>query len=123
MANPKGMNRKEFSEKDFENIENLAKIQCTQKEICGFMKVAEETLNARIREHYNLTYSEWFDLYSQEGRISLRRKQFEVARNGNVNMLIWLGKQMLSQKDKIQEEVIKFDNKETIDLIEKTFNE
>ena len=30
----------------------------------------------------------------------MRRKQFEVANNGSVPMLIWLGKQYLDQKDK-----------------------
>ena len=32
----------------------------------------------------------------------LKRKQIEVAMNGNVVMLIWLGKQYLGQADKIE---------------------
>jgi hypothetical protein len=31
---------------------------------------------------------------------SLRKKQFEVAMNGNPTMLIWLGKNLLSQTDR-----------------------
>ena len=34
--------------------------------------------------------------------MSLRRMQFEKAQTGNTTMLIWLGKQMLGQKDKIE---------------------
>ena len=37
-----------------------------------------------------------------KGRMSLRRLQFEKAQTGNTTMLIWLGKQMLGQKDKIE---------------------
>ena len=37
------------------------------------------------------------------GRISLRRAQFEKALSGNVVMQIWLGKQHLDQKDKIEQ--------------------
>lgn len=33
------------------------------------------------------------------GMLSLRRKQSEMAQEGNVTMLIWLGKQLLGQKD------------------------
>ena len=34
------------------------------------------------------------------GRPSAERKQIQDALGGNVSMLIWLGKQMLEQKDK-----------------------
>ena len=37
------------------------------------------------------------------GKISLRRAQFEKALGGNVAMQIWLGKQHLDQKDKIEQ--------------------
>jgi hypothetical protein len=37
-----------------------------------------------------------------KGRMSLRRLQFEKAQSGNTTMLIWLGKQLLGQKDKIE---------------------
>jgi len=33
----------------------------------------------------------------------LKRKQIQVALTGNVSMLIWLGKQYLEQKDKMEE--------------------
>ena len=35
-----------------------------------------------------------------EEKVSIKRKQFELAMQGNVQMLIWLGKQHLGQKDK-----------------------
>ena len=37
-----------------------------------------------------------------ELKISLRTKQVEMALDGNVTMLIWLGKQMLGQKEKLE---------------------
>jgi hypothetical protein len=36
-------------------------------------------------------------------RASLRRWQLESAKKGNVAMLIWLGKQILQQTDKIEQ--------------------
>ena len=37
-----------------------------------------------------------------QGKTSLRRMQWEKAQSGNTTMLIWLGKQMLGQKDKLE---------------------
>jgi hypothetical protein len=34
-----------------------------------------------------------------EDKIELRKKQWELAMDGDVRMLIWLGKQYLGQKD------------------------
>jgi hypothetical protein len=36
-------------------------------------------------------------------KISLRRWQLESAKKGNVVMLIWLGKQLLKQTDKVEQ--------------------
>ena len=36
----------------------------------------------------------------KEQLIELRQKQFEMAINGDVRMLIWLGKQILGQSEK-----------------------
>ena len=37
--------------------------------------------------------------YTVEEKLELRKKQWEVAMEGDVRMLIWLGKQVLGQKD------------------------
>jgi hypothetical protein len=47
-----------------------------------------------------MTFAEYFGQKRKIGRISLRRKQWEVATAGNIPMLIWLGKQYLDQKDR-----------------------
>lgn len=40
-----------------------------------------------------------------DGRSSLRRMQFQTAEKGNPTMQIWLGKQLLGQRDKIEQEI------------------
>ena len=35
----------------------------------------------------------------EQQKIDLRKKKWEVAMDGNVQMLIWLGKQYLGQRD------------------------
>lgn len=39
------------------------------------------------------------------GKASLRRMQWKSAEDGNTTMLIWLGKNILGQTDKVQNEI------------------
>tara|TARA_R110000796_G_scaffold252434_2_gene386766 strand:+ start:2120 stop:2443 length:324 start_codon:yes stop_codon:yes gene_type:complete len=80
-------------ELDKEQIIKLATFHCTLQEMSDFFGVSVDTL----RDNYSTEIAKG----KSEGKIRLRKKQFEVAVNGNGNptMLIWLGKQMLGQVD------------------------
>ena len=87
----RGRPRKEI---DWEAVERLAMIQCTQQEIASFIGVDINTL----RQH-----SEFLTIYNKgqdAGKMSLRRKQWAALEKGNNTMLIWLGKQYLGQRDR-----------------------
>jgi hypothetical protein len=75
-----------------ENIELLAGYHCSLAEIAAVVGCSVDTLSNN--------YSEVIKRGREFGKCSLRRKQFDVAMNGNINMLIWLGKQYLEQRDK-----------------------
>lgn len=79
---------------DYDAIEKLSMIQCTQDEIASFLEVNVKTLRADQR---------FLDLYKkgqEKGKLSLRRYQFKLAEH-NTAMAIWLGKQYLGQRDNI----------------------
>ena len=95
-----GRKVKEFSQETFEK---LAKMQCTQEEICFFLNTTDKTLSKWCKRTYGLNFSEAIKKYSADGKISLRRYQFELAKK-NASMAIWLGKQYLGQKDEVQVE-------------------
>ena len=38
-------------------------------------------------------------------KLSLRHWQFNAARGGNIQMLIWLGKQYLGQRDTVEKKI------------------
>ena len=83
----------------WDEFEKLCQIQCTIQEISYFFGMTNETIQTRVKEHYNETFSVIFNQKKEVGRISLRRMQMQVALKGNPTMLIWLGKQHLEQKD------------------------
>ena len=91
-----GRPRKKISKEQFEK---LCVMQCTEAEMCGFFGVTDKTLSKWCKENYGGNFSDTYKIYSQDGKISLRRQQFRVANSGNVSMLIWLGKQYLGQKE------------------------
>jgi hypothetical protein len=79
---------------DWELVQKLAHIQCTQAEIASTVGVSVDTL------HRHPEFAEVYKRGAEGGRKSLRRMQFESATKGNVVMQIWLGKQYLGQADR-----------------------
>lgn len=78
---------------DPEKVELLAGCGCTVEEIAAKLGCNASTLYRNFARH--------IEKGRETGRASLRGKQFEVAMRGNVPMLIWLGKQMLGQAEKV----------------------
>lgn len=81
-----------------EAVKGLSELQCTQEEIASYLGCSVDTLQ-RSDEFCGI-YKRGMD----KGRMSLRRKQWQAAEDGNTTMLVWLGKQYLKQKDKIENE-------------------
>ena len=86
---------------DKKQFENLCGLQCTINEVCDFFDVEDDTLNSWCKKTYGTTFSEVFKQKRGKGQISLRRMQWKLAEK-NPTMAIFLGKQYLGQKDKIE---------------------
>lgn len=82
---------------DYEVVRKLANIMCTQEEIATMFDCNVRTLQ-RDEEFCRV-----FKKGKETGKMSLRRKQFELAEK-NTTMAIWLGKQYLNQRDNIEVE-------------------
>jgi len=71
-----------------------SEVYCADK-----LRMNVDTLAARIKEKYGLSFSEYKDKKRESVKFDLLKKQYEVAMTGSVPMLIWLGKQYLDQND------------------------
>jgi hypothetical protein len=85
---PAGRPRKQVDE---QQIESMAGIGCTVAEIAAVSGVSKDTLERN--------YAAPIEKRRELAKCSLRRMQFKSAESGNVTMQIWLGKQLLGQKD------------------------
>ena len=76
-------------------VEKLASYGLTNKEIAEALGYDDSTLKRK------------FEKFIIKGKANLKqklkRKQISVALQGNVSMLIWLGKQYLDQSEKVVE--------------------
>jgi hypothetical protein len=77
-----------------EAIFKLASICCTMNEIAAVSGLSVDTLERR--------FADTIKSGREVGKASLRREQFRMALSGNATMLIWLGKQLLEQTDKVE---------------------
>lgn len=90
---------------NWEQIDGLCALHCTGAEIASIVGVDYSSLERQIRVKFGKTFTEYFTEKAANGKMSLRRRQFKAAMDGNPTLLIWLGKQMLGQKDKHEHEV------------------
>ena len=77
-------------------VEQLASIGCTLEEIGAVVGVSSRTLIRRQKEE---KFHDAIDGGRRRGQRRLRTAQWAAAESGNVTMLIWLGKQMLGQRN------------------------
>jgi hypothetical protein len=80
-----------------EVIHQLAMYHCTDAEIAAVLKLSPEAFQQRKTADPRI--AEWIRDGRSEGKASLRRTQFSLALKGDKTMLVWLGKQMLGQRD------------------------
>ena len=89
MARPKKYNI------DTKEVFKLASYGCTNNEIADFFGCSADLLEK--------SYSEFLTKGRAEQKMRLRQLQWKACENGNVSMLIFLGKNMLGQQDRIEE--------------------
>mgnify|MGYP001591360622 CR=1 FL=1 len=106
-----GRPRKEINS---QQLYELAVIRCTELEMAAVLGISIETFERRRAERKQwpvvltkdaepvyLSFREILSSGRAIGRVSMRRKQWELAMAGDRTMLIWLGKQFLGQRDMV----------------------
>ncbi len=73
-------------------VEQLAEFGCSNAEIAAAANCSTDTLERRFAAE--------MDKGREQSKTKLRKLQWRAAEAGNVAMLIWLGKQILGQRDK-----------------------
>ncbi len=86
---------------DLLDVEKLSMLQCTDEEIAGWFGVSTRTIESRRKKP---EFAAAMERGRSRGRISVRRAQMKMLEGGNGTMGVWLGKQILGQREIISTE-------------------
>ena|SRR5579863_5791608 len=78
------------------DLEKLSALQCTYEEIAAWVGCSVRTIEKYAKKP---EFAEVIARGRAKGRISVRRAQMKLLDSGNATMGVWLGKQLLGQRD------------------------
>lgn len=87
---------------NMELVENLAALQCTDEEIAATMRIGINTITRRKQN--DPEFAAALEAGKARGRASLRRLQWKLAQQGNAALAIFLGKNLLGQRDRFDDD-------------------
>ena len=93
---------------NWKQVDQMCAIHCTGDEQAAILEISYDTLNRACKRDKKMSFADYFRQKSAGGKMSLRRRQYSEAMEGNTTMLVWLGKNWLDQTDKqeIHQEVV-----------------
>lgn len=84
---------------NWDELDRLCAIHCTRQEIADWFGVHEDTIDNHCKEVHGVSFSVYYAQNKSKGKMSLRRRQYTKAMDGDTTMLLWLGKNWLDQSD------------------------
>jgi AraC-like DNA-binding protein len=84
---------------DWKKVDDLLEAGCTIVQIASHFRCTRETIYERFEKEKGLSLSTYAQQKRESGENILRAKQHELAKEGNIPMLIWLGKVRLGQSE------------------------
>lgn len=84
---------------DWEKLELYLKSGCTQETICKNFGISDDALRAQVKKKYNQEYQDFAGSLRSEGIALIEATQMKKALQGNITMLLWLGKIRCNQRE------------------------
>jgi hypothetical protein len=84
---------------DLNELEKLCIMGCNEGEIAAWFKVSVRTIQTRRKQP---KFAEVMRRGQAKSCINVRRLQFRLLEAGNATMAVWLGKNLLGQRDNMQ---------------------
>ena len=92
---------------NWNEAKELFEAHSSVKDVASYFGMTDDNLRIRYEaEHSGNSFTEWKNNCKQRGKVILRKAQYDKAvKDGNVQLLIHLGKHYLGQSDKAEIEV------------------
>jgi len=89
---------------DWDQFDKLCFLQCTQLEIASFFNCTIDTLENRCKAEKGMIYSDYYKTKAVKGKISVRRKAFQLIEKGNPAVIIFALKNLIGWTDRMVSE-------------------
>lgn len=93
------------TEIDWGVVDEYLLAQCLGTEIADYLGICPDTLYKRCEEDFKMTFTAYSQQKKSAGKAVLRKKQWDMAMGGDRTMAVWLGKQVLNQREKVDNDV------------------
>jgi hypothetical protein len=90
-----------WSEDQWKAFASMCLLTERRHRVAAAMGPDVKTIDGMVNRRMGCSFSEYIQKRFREGNFKILGKQYEVAMSGDRTMLIWLGKNRLSQSDKI----------------------
>lgn len=90
---------------DWEQAIKLTELHLDAEQVAYALGVSYYHFLKEIREKYGLDWRQFREMHRTNAKISIVRKQYELAKRGNIQMLKWLGTNWCGQSEKQTVEV------------------
>ncbi len=84
---------------DWKKADEMLMAGCLGTEIAAYFGCAADTFYDRCYQENGVNFTSYSASKKAVGESCLRKKQYDVAMEGDRTMLVWLGKNRLLQKD------------------------
>ena len=88
---------------DYQRLEDFLSFKPTLYVTAAKFGCSEDTLQARIREKYDMTFTQLREKCLDKTRLALQQKAIQLALHGNPTMMIFALKNLCGWSDKIEQ--------------------
>lgn len=106
----------------YDILDELLQFKCSKKYISRRLKISEDTIENRLREDHDMTFTEYADYVFEDVKISLQKKALAMAiDDGHPTLLIMALKNHCGWTDKVENTNVNSELKITIDQHDANF--
>lgn len=90
---------------DWKVFNSYLELKASKRTCSALLGISETTIEERLREEHNMTFTEYAERMLSPTRNKLVQKALDLALSGNVTMLIFCLKNMCGWADKTEESI------------------
>jgi hypothetical protein len=104
---------------DWDKVDHLLKAGCLGTEVAAVFAMHPQTFYKRVEDKFKMSFTLFLQEKRANGDAAIRAKQYERAlgltETGDNNMLIWLGKNRLGQRNEDKLSIVTQEQQQTLD--------